>query len=111
LAPIVLLARAEVLLEENRRLIDAAVLGATAAPAQLQPYQANSAELAQLLARLGHAPSAVLHVGDDLALDVHGARSAGLQACWLRREPGDDDAAHEVPRVSCLKTLAEQLGC
>jgi diguanylate cyclase (GGDEF)-like protein len=57
LAPIVLLARAEVLLEENRRLIDAAVLGGAAAAAQVQPYQANSAELAQLLLGLGYAAS------------------------------------------------------
>jgi diguanylate cyclase (GGDEF)-like protein len=57
LAPIVLLARAEVLLEENRRLIDAAALGGAAAAAQVPPYQANSAELAQLLVGLGYAPS------------------------------------------------------
>ena len=55
LEPIVLLARAEVLLEENRRLIDAAMLSATApaAGAQIQAYQANSAELARLLQSLG----------------------------------------------------------
>jgi putative hydrolase of the HAD superfamily len=35
--------------------------------------------------RLGLAPSRVLHVGDDLALDVLGARSAGLHAAWIRR--------------------------
>src|SRR5262245_6597555 len=59
LAPIVLLARAEVLMAENRRLVDAAVLGAAApaAAAQLQAYQANNAELAQLLNRLGYAPT------------------------------------------------------
>jgi diguanylate cyclase (GGDEF)-like protein len=56
LEPIVLFARAEVLLEENRRLVDAARLGPAAA-AQIQTYQANSAELAQLLHRLGYAPS------------------------------------------------------
>ena len=61
--------------------------------------------------RLGCSPCEVLHIGDDLELDVHGARAAGLQACWLRREPADGDAAHEVVSVSCLKTLAERLGC
>jgi len=59
LKPIVLLARAEVLLEENRRLVDAAMLGpaAAAAAAQVLAYQANSAELTRLLQRLGYAPS------------------------------------------------------
>ena len=62
LEPIVLLARAEVLLEENRRLVDAAMLGAAAAAAaaQVQTYQANNAELARLLQRLGYAASAPL---------------------------------------------------
>jgi putative hydrolase of the HAD superfamily len=63
--------------------------------------------------RLGCAPAEVLHVGDDLALDVLAARDAGLQAFWLRRgecEPSDADA-HGVAAVSCLKTLADRLGC
>lgn len=33
----------------------------------------------------GVAPSRVLHVGDDLELDVIGARSAGMHVAWLRR--------------------------
>ncbi len=62
LEAIVLLARAEVLLEENRRLVDAAILGAAAAAAaaQVQTYQASNAELARLLQRLGYAASAPL---------------------------------------------------
>ena len=64
--------------------------------------------------RLGCGPHEVLHVGDDLALDALGARAAGLQAFWLRREPLDDDAP-PVPQglatVACLKTLADRLGC
>jgi 2-haloalkanoic acid dehalogenase type II len=35
--------------------------------------------------RLGCQPDEVLHVGDDLALDVHGALAAGLQAAWICR--------------------------
>lgn len=35
--------------------------------------------------RVGEEPGAVLHLGDDLELDVRGARSAGLQAAWIRR--------------------------
>lgn len=30
-------------------------------------------------------PEAILHIGDDWALDVEAARSAGFQAVWLRR--------------------------
>lgn len=85
--------------------------------------------------RLGCAPGEVLHVGDDLALDVHGARAAGLQARWLRRVPGHpesggdtadtDVVAHTthtadatdtarddaIETVACLRTLADALGC
>ncbi|WCM95054.1 HAD family hydrolase [Acidovorax sp. NCPPB 2350] len=35
--------------------------------------------------RLGVAPEAVLHVGDDATLDAHGARQAGMQAVWINR--------------------------
>lgn len=35
--------------------------------------------------RAGVAPSRVLHIGDDLELDVAGARGAGLYAAWIRR--------------------------
>lgn len=37
------------------------------------------------LDRLGLEPERVLHVGDDAALDVEGARAAGLQAAWINR--------------------------
>ena len=36
-------------------------------------------------ARLGVPPEHVLHVGDDAALDVVGARDAGLRTAWLNR--------------------------
>jgi putative hydrolase of the HAD superfamily len=62
--------------------------------------------------RLGCAPGEVLHVGDDLALDVLGARSAGLQTYWLRREPCEPmDPPFEVAAVACLASLADALGC
>jgi len=45
-------------------------------------------------AELGCAPEEVVHVGDDVELDVRGARQAGLHAVWVNREeaqwPGDD---------------------
>lgn len=44
--------------------------------------------------RLGVAPAEVLHVGDDVELDVVGAARAGLRTCWIDRRgeawPRDD---------------------
>lgn len=37
------------------------------------------------LERLGAAPHEVLHVGDDPALDVAGARAVGLRVAWINR--------------------------
>ena len=43
---------------------------------------------------LGCEPEEVVHVGDDIELDVRAARAAGLHAVWLNRGsrswPGDD---------------------
>ena len=43
---------------------------------------------------LGCAPEEVVHLGDDIELDVRGARGAGLHAVWMNRTshawPGDD---------------------
>ena len=56
--------------------------------------------------RLGLAPEQVLHVGDSLEDDVHGARAAGLQAAWLRRgAPGDCPDG-----VACWGDLGELAG-
>lgn len=35
--------------------------------------------------RLGASPEQVLHVGDDIEMDVVGAARAGLRTCWLNR--------------------------
>jgi HAD superfamily hydrolase (TIGR01549 family) len=58
--------------------------------------------------------SQVLHVGDDLDLDVAGALAAGLQAVWVRRS----DTAHagrpeptSAHTVDNLLALADALGC
>jgi putative hydrolase of the HAD superfamily len=40
-------------------------------------------------AQLGCRPTQVLHVGDDIALDVIGAARAGLRTCWINRADGD----------------------
>lgn len=36
--------------------------------------------------QLGVAPQQILHVGDDPAMDVAGARDAGLRTAWLNRQ-------------------------
>lgn len=64
--------------------------------------------------RLGCRPAQVLHVGDDLELDVLAARAAGLHTLWLRREgcePIEDIRCRDLAIVSCLKTLADRMGC
>jgi putative hydrolase of the HAD superfamily len=60
--------------------------------------------------RLACAPAEVLHVGDDLELDVRAAQTAGLQTYWLCRAPGDPVPAG-VSTIACLRTLADRLGC
>lgn len=51
---------------------------------------------------VGVRPEEVLHVGDDVLLDVLGAKAAGMQAAWINRGevlwPGDD----QRPDVECF---------
>jgi len=47
--------------------------------------------------RLGCAPGEVLHVGDDVEMDVVGAHRAGLRSCWINRDDACA-AAREWPR-------------
>jgi putative hydrolase of the HAD superfamily len=58
--------------------------------------------------RLGLAPDATLHVGDDHELDVPAPRAAGLRAVHLDRSAlgPDDNASHDGgPRISSLDPL------
>lgn len=59
-------------------------------------------------ARLGIAPEHVLHVGDDAALDVVGARSAGLRTAWLNRSgaPWSHGPAPDLT-IASLDALAD----
>jgi putative hydrolase of the HAD superfamily len=41
--------------------------------------------------QLACTPSQVLHVGDDVELDVVGAAQAGLRTCWINRVGGEDN--------------------
>lgn len=61
---------------------------------------------------IGVAPSEVLHVGDDAALDVQGALAAGMQAVWINR--GDrawphGEAPHAHATVRDLRGLCRLL--
>ncbi|WP_159016687.1 HAD family hydrolase [Cognatiluteimonas profundi] len=47
-------------------------------------------------AQLRCKPAQVLHVGDDIALDVVGAARAGLRTCWINRRD-DAGAIREWP--------------
>ena len=47
---------------------------------------------AHALAVVGVAPTRAVHVGDSLHADVQGARQAGMQPLWLRR---DGEARHD----------------
>lgn len=65
---------------------------------------------------VGVAPARAVHVGDNLHADVHGARQAGMQPLWLRRDGDahragaqDDDAViHDLNGV--LDWLAKHDG-
>lgn len=41
-------------------------------------------------ASIAVTPSEVLHVGDDIRLDIRGAAEAGLRTCWIHRGDRDD---------------------
>jgi FMN hydrolase / 5-amino-6-(5-phospho-D-ribitylamino)uracil phosphatase len=55
---------------------------------------------------LGCAPEEAVHVGDDVDLDVRGARAAGMHAVWLNRAshvwPGHD-APVTVPNLEAFE--------
>ena len=61
--------------------------------------------------RLGLPPAQVLHVGDDIDLDVVGAAQAGLRTCWLNREGREWPLAQLAPdlHMTCLTALADWL--
>lgn len=66
--------------------------------------------------RLDCAPAQVLHVGDDIEMDVVGAHQAGLRTCWINRADGNgnlrtwprDDLQPDLT-VTTLAALADWL--
>jgi len=79
-------------------LVDAVVHSSRAAAAKPDPAIFRAA-----LAALGVAPSAALHVGNDVVADVEGARAAGLAAVLIQR---DGDPPPLPAGVPCIRTLA-----
>ena len=61
--------------------------------------------------QLGCDPAQVLHVGDDVEMDVVGAHRAGLRSCWINRDarawPRDD--LRPDLQFSTLAALADWL--
>jgi HAD superfamily hydrolase (TIGR01549 family) len=69
----------------------------------------------------GVQPERVLHIGDDLELDVVGARGAGMHAAWLRRpdleaqvlahrgHAGPDPGETQEPAFADLRSLERAL--
>jgi putative hydrolase of the HAD superfamily len=61
--------------------------------------------------RLNLPPAAVLHVGDDPHMDVHGAARAGMRSCWINRTAAIWPSALPPPdiEVKDLHQLADWL--
>ncbi|MEY8875679.1 MAG: HAD family hydrolase [Leptothrix sp. (in: b-proteobacteria)] len=55
---------------------------------------------AHACAELGCSADEIMHVGDDLALDIHGARQAGMHTAWIRR------AGHPEPPLASVDLYA-----
>lgn len=59
--------------------------------------------------QLGCAPEDVLHVGDDIHLDIRGARGAGIRAVWMNRTNAVWDGDDVPDAVSDLLELERWL--
>ncbi|MHB1057893.1 MAG: HAD family hydrolase [Rhodanobacter sp.] len=63
--------------------------------------------------RLGVAPAQILHVGDDPAMDMAGARDAGLRTAWINRDgrpwPADELGAPPELDLRDMTALADWL--
>ncbi|MGE0229422.1 MAG: HAD family hydrolase [Dehalococcoidia bacterium] len=62
------------------------------------------------LDRLGVPATEAVHIGDNLTMDIRGARDAGMTAVWLNRHGGGhppeaDEPHHEVPDLDAFVAL------
>lgn len=62
---------------------------------------------------LGLPPEQVIYVGDDLALDVHGAQQVGMQGVWMNRHGLNlEDTQYSFVRPDAIVTnLHEVINC
>ena len=65
---------------------------------------------AHALDAVGVSPARAVHVGDSLHADVHGARQAGMQPLWLRRDGEARRGTHdEGPVIHDLNGVLDWL--
>jgi putative hydrolase of the HAD superfamily len=81
-------------------LVDVVVHSTAAAAAKPDPAIFRGA-----MSTLGVAPSATLHVGDDLVADIEGARRAGMRAVLVDRDERHLNLPADVPRIGMLGEL------
>lgn len=61
----------------------------------------------EAIARSGHAPTEILHVGDHPETDVNGAREAGLRTAWINRN--EEEWPDELPEPDAVVTTIPEL--
>ncbi len=61
------------------------------------------------LARLGVRPEETIHVGDHHRNDVFGAKRAGLQAIWIKREGQPEPSVAPDAQIDALRETLEAL--
>ena len=77
-----------------------AVLAASALPA----FKPSRIAYEALCSALDQPASAVVYVGDDLAVDAIGAAAAGLTSVWIDRH-GRGGEPNDVPAIASLTEL------
>ena len=91
----------------------------------IKPHPAIFRAAEAALAAVGEpppTPGAILHVGDDWAADVVGAKGAGWRVAWLRTRPADSPLPGSAPdgaaepdlvldRLADLEAALTTLGC
>ena len=82
------------------------LLDGVATSAEVGASKPAGALFAAALALAGAGAGEAIHVGDSFDEDVEGARAAGIEAVWLRRDGHASDAVGEAPAgVRVIATL------
>ena len=80
-------------------------IDAVATSAEVGAAKPDPALFAAALALVDAQPQDALHIGDQLEEDVEGARAAGIEGVWLRREATEDPAPDGVRVIASLDEL------